>query len=96
LIAVLVSAEGVTGNTGARGVAIDPTGHFQFPFVPPGRYFAFVAPRFDEGLWQNADFVQQVAGWGVSVDVPRKGSATVEVPILTAADLDRAIAKVPR
>ena len=52
--------------------------------------------NLDEGLWQNADFVQQVAGWGVSVDVPRKGSATVEVPILTAADLDRAIAKVPR
>ncbi len=95
-VAVLVSAAGVTGNSGARSVSIDPAGHFQFPFVPPGRYFAFISQRFDEGLWQNADFVQQIAEWGASVDVPEKGSATVEVPLLSGADLDRAVAKVPR
>jgi hypothetical protein len=94
--AVLVSASGVTGNTGARSADIDQSGHFQFRFVPPGRYFVFVSPQFDEGLWQNIDFVQQIRDGGVSVDVSKKGSATTEVPVLTNDDLRHAIEKVPR
>jgi hypothetical protein len=95
-VAVLVSAGGVTGNTGARSVEIDPSGHFQFRFVPPGRHFAFVSTGFDIDLWLNMDFVRRVAMAGVSVDMPAKGNVKVEVPILSAADLDRAIARVPR
>jgi hypothetical protein len=94
--AVLVSAAGVTGNTGARSAEIDQSGHFQFPFVPPGRYFVFVGPRYDEGLWQNADFVREIQASGVGVEVPKKGSAQAEVPILTNDDLRHAMEKVPR
>jgi hypothetical protein len=94
--AVLVSAGGVTGNTGARSAEIDQSGHFEFRFVPPGRYFAFVSPRFDEGLWQNMDFVREIQASGVALDVTKKGSAKVEVPMLTNDDVRHAIEKVPR
>jgi hypothetical protein len=94
--AILVSADGVTANTGARSAAIDQAGRFQFRFVPPGRYFVLSATDFDEDLWQNMEFVQQIRERGVSVDVAAKGTASVEVPILEAADLRHAIEKVPR
>ena len=94
--AVLVWADGVTGNTGARSASIDLSGSFQFHFVPPGRYFAFISPRFDEGLWQNIEFVRAISGRGASIEVRAKGEASVEAPILVYGDIERARARVPR
>jgi len=92
--AILVSPDGPTGNTGARSVEIDPNGRFRFPFVPPGRWLVFVSPSFEEGLWQNAEFVKQLATRGMPVDLPSKGAEHVDAPPLTAEDLDRAVDKV--
>jgi len=92
--AILVSPDGPTGNTGARSVEIDSNGQFRFPFVPPGRWLVFVSPSFEEGLWQNAEFVKQLATRGMPVDLPSKGAEHVDAPPLTAEDLDRAVDKV--
>jgi hypothetical protein len=79
-VAVLAPATGVTGNTGVRSAAIDQNGRFQFPFVPPGRYYVWAVARYDWDHWQNMDFVTQMQERGVAVELEKKGSAQVEVP----------------
>ncbi|HLK69691.1 MAG TPA: carboxypeptidase regulatory-like domain-containing protein [Bryobacteraceae bacterium] len=95
-MAILVSASGATGNTGARGVELDESGHFTFRYVPPGKFYVFASGRFDEGLWQNAEFVSGIQEGATAVDVAAKGSISVEAQKLTAADFERAMQKVPR
>ncbi len=96
LTAVLVSQTGVTGNTGARSADIGQSGRFRFKFVPPGRYFVFITPEFDAGLWQNRDFVNLVAGRGAAVEMAPMGSAQTTAEILSAEDVRRAIDRLPR
>jgi hypothetical protein len=88
--AMLVSASGITGNTGARSAPIDPNGRFQFALVPPGRWYVFAIPHFNEDPWQNMDFVRAIAGQGTAVDVPKSGSVQVEVSPISLEDLRRA------
>jgi hypothetical protein len=95
-VAALVSAQGVTGNTGERSADIDAAGHFQFRFVPPGRYFVFVTPTFDGNLWENMDFIHELQDRGTPVEVTKKGTVSVEASLLTTADLDQARERIPR
>lgn len=78
IMAVLVRADGVTGNTGARVIGIGQAGGFQFRNLGPGRYYVWAVTHFDD-QWQNMDFVTQMEGRGVAVDLPEKGSAQVEI-----------------
>ncbi len=80
IVAVLAPASGVTGNTGVRSVAIDAKGRFQFPFVPPGRYYIWAVASYDADHWQNMDFVTQMQQHGTSVELEKKGNAQVEIP----------------
>jgi hypothetical protein len=82
------------GETGARGVEIDGDGHFQFSFVPPGRWRLFAAPAFDAGLWQSAEFVKEIENRGVLVELEKKGAAQVQLKILSADELQSVIDKV--
>jgi hypothetical protein len=95
-VAVLVSAEGRTGNTGARGVEIGADGRFRFRFAPPGRYRVFVCERFDADLWQNMDLIELVRERGVTVDLTKKATASVEVPPIPERDIRSAIERLPR
>lgn len=95
-VAALVSAQGVTGNTGERSAEIDAAGHFQFRFVPPGRYFVFVTPTFEGNLWENVDFIHRLQERGTPVEVTKKGSVSVEPSLLKPADLDQARERIPR
>ncbi len=76
--AVLVRADGVTGNTGARVMGIDQEGHFQFSHLGPGRYYVWAVTHFDD-QWQNMDFVTPLESRGVVVDLPAKGSVQIEI-----------------
>ncbi len=80
LVAVLAPAAGVTGNTGVRSASVDQNGRFQFPFVPPGRYYAWVVAHYDPDHWQNMDFVTQMQDRGVAVEMEKNGAAQVEIP----------------
>jgi hypothetical protein len=77
--AVLVSADGPTGNTGARFVRIDESGRFEFHSVPAGHWLAFAVSIPDEGHWQSREYVQQMADRGVAVVVEPAKTTSVEV-----------------
>jgi len=94
--AVLVSADGQTGNTGARSAAIDPGGRFRFSPVPPGRWYVFAVPHFEEGLWQNMEFVSAMSAQGAAVTVSGNTGAPVEVSLVSMDDLNRAAGGVAR
>jgi hypothetical protein len=68
---------------------VDPDGRCRWDHVPPGRYFAWVITQFDEGLWQDMEFVEQVKGRAAAVEVAAQGNAAVTVPILPDSDLRR-------
>jgi Carboxypeptidase regulatory-like domain len=78
-MAVIASADGVTGDTRARSAETDQNGGFRFTFVPPGRYYVWAATHFDGDHWQNMDFVTKMEERGVAVEVPKKGSVQTEV-----------------
>jgi hypothetical protein len=96
LSAALVATAGDTGNIGAFFVPVDAAGHFQFSFVPPGKYVAFATTRPGDGIWQNRDFVNAVSGSGTPVEVSKASEAHVEVPPLSEADIRRALQQAPR
>lgn len=79
-VAVLAPASGATGNTGVRSATFDQSGHFQFQFVPPGRYYVWALAHYDPDHWQNMDFAIQMQASGVAVEVVKNGSAQVEIP----------------
>ena len=87
--AVLVSAAGVTGNSGVRLAPVDPDGRCRWDHVPPGRYFAWVITHFDEDLWQDMEFVELVKGRASSLELDAQGNASVTVAILPDGDVRR-------
>jgi hypothetical protein len=94
--AVLVSADGRTGNTGARAIEVDANGRFHIGSVPPGRWYVFTVARYDENAWQNMDFVSARAVQGTAATVSDNASPRVEVSLIPDDDLRRAADGVVR
>ncbi len=92
---VLISDREHQDYGGVSFSAVDQSGHFSFKGVPPGRYFALAAAGVEIGLWANADFTSQLRDKGVEVDVPENGHVQIQVPVLPAADVERALANLP-
>ncbi len=72
----------------------DQTGHFSFSAVPPGKYRAFASGDVDQGLWQNRDFLAQILGKGVEIELPESGKLQIRVPVLAQDEVERALAIV--
>jgi hypothetical protein len=72
---------------GPRTAALDQGGNFRATNLAPGRYRAFALTNYDSGLWQNAEFVRQIASRGAEFEVLERGSARVEVPILPPGEV---------
>jgi hypothetical protein len=49
---------------------VDQRGEFVIWSVIPGRYRSFFVTSFDEGLWENREFFQQIAEHGAVIEVP--------------------------
>lgn len=92
--AILVSADGSTSNTLARSEGVGADGKFHFRWVPPGRWLGFVSPTFDEGLWQNANFVKEIADLGVAIDVDKRRAAHAEPTPLNPDDIQHAVERI--
>jgi hypothetical protein len=87
---VTLVAVPVKVNSGDRtpvSAFLDSAGHFQVTDLQPGTYRVFAVPGYDPGLWQNPEFLRQIAGRGVIVDVTEKATAKVEVHALRASEM---------
>ncbi len=91
LRAVLVPLEPRPGNRAVWFAGLDQTGAFAFSEIPPGKYYGFITSSTDNGLWTNRDFLAQVQSAGISVEVSEKGGGKLQVPVLPAAVVERAM-----
>jgi hypothetical protein len=73
---------------------VDQSGHFSFSGVPPGKYFAFATQALETGLWQNRDFLEQLRGEGVEVNVEINSHVQIQLALLAASEAERALAAI--
>jgi hypothetical protein len=88
---IMILAPETVGQDGS-GVLManmQAAGSFVARDVPPGRYYAFALQRWSP-LWQNADFLRQMQNQGASVDVAENGHVQVELPVITAEQVQAA------
>jgi hypothetical protein len=81
-------------GTGVLSSAVDQNGHFSFHGIPPGKYHALAATGVEAGLWQNSDFYSQLRDKGIEFELPESGDVQIQVPIVAAADIERATASL--
>jgi hypothetical protein len=87
LTMVMIPETAPSGATQPVYAYLDPAGHFQVTDLEPGTYRVFAVPAYDPELWQNADFLKQIAVRGMTVDVAEKATAKIAVHALRAADV---------
>jgi hypothetical protein len=87
LAVVLIPEKVASGDTQPVEAYLDPSDRFQVADLEPGSYRVFAVPRYDKGLWQNPDFVRQIAGRGVAAEVAEKATVQVDVHAVRMADL---------
>ena len=77
---------------------IDQRGAFVFWYVTPGPYRAFVVSGYDEGLWENRDFLRSVADQGTVVVVPEGGAGALPIKlgptVLSPVEVERAASRI--
>jgi hypothetical protein len=87
LTVVIVPEKVASGDNRPQTVFLDQDGHFRVSELEPGTYRLFAVTRYDQGLWQNGEFLRQIANRGTVVEVAEKGNARVELPVLRGGDL---------
>jgi hypothetical protein len=87
LTVVIVPEKVASGDCAPQTAYLDQDGHFRVTDLEPGNYRLFAVTAYDQGLWQNAQFLRLIAGRGTEVEIAEKGNAKAEVQVLRAADL---------
>jgi hypothetical protein len=92
--AALVSERPRQDNGGVLFARTDQNRHFSFKKVPPGKYYAFAFADVESGVWENREFIAQIQESGKEVEVPEGGRMQIQLPVLAASDIDRAISRL--
>jgi hypothetical protein len=90
LRAVLAPEKIPLADTRPASTEVDQNGHFSLGNLAPGTYRAFAMNGYDEGLWENAEFLGRIAGQGTPVEVAEKGTIHVELKVLRAGEAQQA------
>jgi protocatechuate 3,4-dioxygenase beta subunit len=88
---VLVSEVPRVDHAGLRVSKTDEEGRISLKNLAPGIYYALALADIDSELLENRDFVAQLQGDGLKVEVPENGKLQVHVPLPRAADVARAL-----
>jgi protocatechuate 3,4-dioxygenase beta subunit len=94
LSVVMVPEKLSSGSTKPLRVFLDPQREFHEADLEPGTYRVFAVPECDWGLWQNSEFLRQIAAKGITVEVSGKPAAAVQIHALRAEDIRQAEAKI--
>jgi hypothetical protein len=90
LTVVLIPESVSSADTRPVIAYLDPDGHFRVTDLEPGSYRALATTNYDRDLWQNAEFLRQMAKHGAALEVAEKGTARVEVQVVAAAEVRQA------
>lgn len=69
----------------------DHQGQFWFGHVEPGKYYAFAVDLSDDGPLESKAFATQFQGSAAEIEVPENGDLRIELPLISASDVERAI-----
>ena len=94
LSVVMVPEKLASGSTRPLRAFLDPQRGFHKADLEPGTYRLFAVPECDWGLWQNSEFLRQIAAKGIVVEVSGKPSAAVQIRALRSDDIRQAEGKV--
>jgi hypothetical protein len=87
LTVVIVPEKVPSGDKRPLTAYLDQDGKFRVTDLEPGSYRAFAVTYYDPGLWQNGEFLRQMAGRGTALEVAEKGSARIEVRVIRASEV---------
>ncbi|MBV9081242.1 MAG: carboxypeptidase regulatory-like domain-containing protein [Acidobacteriaceae bacterium] len=88
---VVLIPEGESWDGRALRIAqTDQNGRFVFNGVAPGKYHVLAASDVEDYLWRTREFYVQVQGSAVSLEVSENGTTQLTVPVLAAAEIERA------
>ncbi len=68
-------------------------GSFAVKNVPPGHYYAYGVERWNS-VWQNVDFLHEIQRQGTSVDIEENARAQVQLPVISAQEVELAAARL--
>jgi hypothetical protein len=90
-----VSAEAVDSMTGVPALAgITPEGNFLIRNLAPGEHKLLAWDTHDSGLLQYAEFRKLFESRAVPVTVHAKGHESVQLKVVTAAEIEAALARL--
>jgi len=92
---VAVAEDATAGNAALRTAAVDQDGRFSVMRLVPGRYLVFAVPAGGDWPWLNAEFLRLMRGQAAEVELAEKGSAQVQVTLLSEEALRRAEDQIP-
>ena len=78
-----------------RRTATDQNGAFEFLSLPPGEYFLAAWEAVDPGLLEYQPFLAGFAADAAKLALRENAHAAVEVPVMPAAKIEAAIARLP-
>ena len=84
---VAISLKTNFGDAAPVTAYLDPAGHFRVTDLQPGTYRIFAVPAYDSGLWQNPEFLGQIADRGVTVNITEGAATKVQVHALRASEI---------
>ncbi|MGH9646182.1 MAG: carboxypeptidase regulatory-like domain-containing protein, partial [Bryobacteraceae bacterium] len=70
-----------------RQEAVDQNGAFTIHAIPPGSYSLYAAEDVPDDAWSYPDFLQEVAGKGMKLQLGEGETKNIDVPVLSKASL---------
>jgi hypothetical protein len=90
-----VSAESASSLTSMPAISgVTPEGKFQFRNLPPGEYKMLAWETTNFGLLQYAEFRKLFDSRAVTLTVHAKGQEAVQLKVVTAAEIEAALARL--
>jgi hypothetical protein len=94
IVVALVSERARRDNGGVLFARADQNSHFSFKKVPPGKYYAFAAADVESGVWENREFIARIQESGKEIEVAEGARTRIQVSVLPASDVDRAMSNL--
>ncbi len=91
---VLVPDQLNADGSGLHYASIDSGGSFTAKQIAPGHYHAYAFEQVEGSLLENPDLLKELASRGVDVEVKENDKKQIQVPLISAVDLQQITARL--